>query len=87
MTGSPSLNSFQFTGRENDAAGLYFYRSRYYTPPLHRFLTEDHIALFGGIHLYRYVLNNRSRSPTLWDSMSRSPSTLVLGDLAILELV
>lgn len=27
-----SANPFQYTGRENDATGLYFYRARYYSP-------------------------------------------------------
>lgn len=35
------LNAFQFTGRENDATDLYFYRARYYSPALHRFLSPD----------------------------------------------
>ncbi len=51
-------NPFQFSGRENDGAGLYAYRVRYYSPSLHRFLTEDPIGLFGGVNFYRYVLNN-----------------------------
>jgi YD repeat-containing protein len=28
-TGSPSANAFQYTGRENDGTGLYYYRARY----------------------------------------------------------
>lgn len=51
--------SFQFTGRENNnITNLYSYRERYYSPLLHRFLTEDPIGLFGGLNFYRYVLNN-----------------------------
>jgi RHS repeat-associated protein len=50
---------FQFTGRENDGiAGLYFYRTRYYSPALHRFLSEDPLGLLAGPHAYRYALNN-----------------------------
>ncbi|HUK57108.1 MAG TPA: RHS repeat-associated core domain-containing protein, partial [Nitrospiria bacterium] len=45
-TGTTSSNSFQFTGRENDGTGLYYYRARYYNPNLHRFLSED--PLLGG---------------------------------------
>lgn len=42
MTGSPSLTPFQYTSRENDAlAGLYYYRVRYYSSTLQRFVTED----------------------------------------------
>jgi len=40
-SGSPSGNSFQFTARENDGGGLYYYRARYYSPALHRFVGPD----------------------------------------------
>ena len=38
-----SSNPFQFAGRENDGAGVYFYRARYYSSRFHRFLSEDPI--------------------------------------------
>lgn len=57
-TGTSSSNSFQYSGRENDATGLYYYRNRYYSPSQHRFLSEDPIGLGGGINLYAYVTNN-----------------------------
>jgi YD repeat-containing protein len=41
---NPSLtdpNPFQFTGRENDALGLNFYRARYYYPGMQRFVSQD----------------------------------------------
>jgi RHS repeat-associated protein len=41
VTGSANSNSTQFTGRENDGTGLYYYRARYYYPGLHRFISED----------------------------------------------
>jgi RHS repeat-associated protein len=48
--------SFQFTGRENDgAADLYYYRARYYSPALNRFISEDPIGLSGGMNVYAYV--------------------------------
>jgi RHS repeat-associated protein len=50
--GLTSGNSFQFTGRENDGTGFFYYRSRYYSPMLHRFITQDPIlapmSLLGG---------------------------------------
>jgi YD repeat-containing protein len=33
-------NAFQYTGRENDGTGLYYYRARYYHPQLQRFVGE-----------------------------------------------
>lgn len=36
-------NSFQYTGRENDMTGLYYYRARYYAASFKRFLSEDPI--------------------------------------------
>lgn len=50
-----SENSSQYTGRENDNNGLYFYRARYYDPILKRFISEDPIGLAGGINSYGYV--------------------------------
>src|SRR4029079_18326119 len=39
-SGASSDNSFQFTGRENDETGYYYYRARYYSPALQRFVSE-----------------------------------------------
>lgn len=59
MTGTPSSNLFQYTGRENDGTGLYYYRARYYSPMLRRFLSEDPIEFLGGdINLFSYTQNN-----------------------------
>ena len=58
-TGLSSTNPFQYTGRENDGTGLYYYRARYYHPGLQRFIREDPIEFLGGdINLYAYVGNN-----------------------------
>ena len=57
-SGTPSDNSYQYTGRENDGTGLYFYRARYYSPELMRFVSEDPIGLAGGINQYAYVGGN-----------------------------
>ncbi len=40
-------NSAQFTGRENDGTGLYYYRARYYHPTLQRFISEDLVSPIG----------------------------------------
>ena len=57
--GTSNTNPFQYTGRENDGTGLYYYRARYYHPELQRFLSEDPIDFSGGdINLYVYVGNS-----------------------------
>ena len=57
-TGSPNANPYQYTGRENDGTGLYYYRARYYHPELQRFLSEDPIGFSGsGVNFYPYVNN------------------------------
>ncbi|MBM2804300.1 MAG: Rhs family protein, partial [Deltaproteobacteria bacterium] len=47
MVGTSSSNPFQYTGREYDGAGLYYYRARYYDPSLQRFSKEDPILQAG----------------------------------------
>ncbi len=54
----PGTNPVQYTGRENDGTGLYFYRARYYSPKTFRFISEDPIGLVGGFNFYTYVRNN-----------------------------
>jgi len=59
ISGEASDNPFQYTGRENDGTGLYYYRARYYSPDLQRFISEDPIGLEGGdVNYYAYVGNN-----------------------------
>jgi RHS repeat-associated protein len=58
-SGQTSANPYQFTGRENDGAGLYFYRARYYSPALQRFIAQDPIGIGGDdANLYGYVWNS-----------------------------
>ena len=56
--GEDEANPVQYTGRENDASGLYYYRARYYDPVLKRFISEDPIGLDGGINTHAYVQGN-----------------------------
>ena len=51
-------NPLQYTGRENDGTGLYYYRARYYDPALKRFVSEDPIGIAGGLNLAAYVRGN-----------------------------
>ena len=53
-----STNPYQYTGRENDVIGLYYYRARYYSPTLKRFISEDPSGLIAGLNEYAYSANN-----------------------------
>jgi RHS repeat-associated protein len=57
--GTSSPNALQYTARENDGTGLYYYRARYYHPGLMRFIAEDPLGLDGGdANFYAYVSGN-----------------------------
>jgi RHS repeat-associated protein len=58
VSGDSDDNPFQYTGRENDGTGLYYYRARYYSPEMQRFVSEDPIGLRGGINKFVYTDNN-----------------------------
>ncbi|KWS06001.1 Rhs-family protein [Lysobacter capsici AZ78] len=56
QTASGTSNPYQFTGRERDDSGLYFYRARYYAPDAARFISEDSYGFASGdINFYAYV--------------------------------
>ena len=48
-------NPIQYTARENDQTGLYYYQGEVYDPVLKRFVSQDTIGIEGGINLYGYV--------------------------------
>lgn len=57
--GSANGSSYEFTGRGNDGAGLYYYRARYYQPAHQRFIAQDPIEFAdGNANLYAYVGND-----------------------------
>jgi RHS repeat-associated protein len=58
-SGAPSGNPFQYTGRENDGSGLYYYRARFYNPTSHRFVAEDPLNLVNS----QVYANDESREP------------------------
>lgn len=57
-SGNSTSNSYEFTGRETDATGLYYLRARYYNPTTGRFLSEDPAGFRAGINLYAYVYDS-----------------------------
>jgi RHS repeat-associated protein len=59
VTGTSNGSEFQYTGRENEGNGLYFYRARYYSPLLGRFISEDPLGFGGsGSNFYAYALDS-----------------------------
>ena len=56
--GAANSNPYQYTGRENDGTGLYYYRARYYDPMRGRFVAEDPLEFNAGdTNLYGYAAN------------------------------
>ena len=51
----PGENRFRFASGEMDRLGLYYFRARYYSPELRRFISEDPIGLAGGVNPYVYA--------------------------------
>ena len=52
-------NPYRYTGRRLDAeTGLYYYRARYYSATLGRFLQPDPAGYIDGLNLYAYVRND-----------------------------
>jgi len=50
---------YRFTGRRLDAeTGLYYYRARYYSAAVGRFLQTDPVGYSAGLNLYAYVGND-----------------------------
>jgi RHS repeat-associated protein len=61
-SGGASTNVAQYTGRDNDGTGLYYYRARFYSPTWQRFIAEDPIGFSGGsVNLYAYARGNPLR--------------------------
>ena len=59
QTGTNTGNTQQYTGRENDGTGLYYYRARYYNSGTGRFVQEDPIGWASGqANNYAYVRGN-----------------------------
>lgn len=76
-TASGFTNPYQYTGREADSPGLYYYRARYYSPMMASFISEDPITLGGGqFSFYAYA---HSDPLNFIDSNGKDPVGAVIG--------
>lgn len=82
-SGAASTNTFQFTGQQNDGTGLFYYKSRYYSPALGRFLSADPAGEAAGPNPYQYANGDPANltdpsgmSPTLLDATGSSGDAL-----------
>jgi RHS repeat-associated protein len=95
--GEPNVTTgvaLRYTGQRLDSdSGLYYYKSRWYSPYLGRFLSPDPAFVSDGLHLYAYVGNDpvnytdpsgnwRQAGRTIWRNGGRTLAdwTPILGD-------
>jgi RHS repeat-associated protein len=86
LAGSYQGSDFQFTGRElNRVDGLYYMRSRYYSPALGRFISRDAAGLAGGINMYAYAGDSPTNftDPTGLDSLEGPGDTCCYSGVGI----
>jgi RHS repeat-associated protein len=91
VMGTDVSQPFRFTGREWDAeTGLYYYRARYYSPEMGRFVSEDPIRFAGGdVNWYRYVGNNSVNNVDplglIWKTVGYEYPSYIKGHLNMLK--
>ena len=81
--GEESDNPFQYTGRENDGTGLMYYRARYYSPEMKRFISEDPIGFRGGVNFYSYVGNGPINAT---DPLGLAANITIAGNYVYIEI-
>jgi RHS repeat-associated protein len=73
-TGPTVDHGFTYTSRERHArSGLYYYRARWYSPVLGRFLSQDPIGHLGGVNLYTYGVGDPANNV--------DPLGLIIGEM------
>lgn len=74
--------TLRYSGKEQDATGLYYYGWRYYQPGLGRWLSVDPGDLVDGINLFRFTRNNPI---TLHDPNGMNPGAM--SEKAIAQMI
>jgi RHS repeat-associated protein len=59
IPGAHNWGRFQYTGQQwIPELGMYYYKARFYSPTLGRFMQTDPVGYDGGINMYEYALDN-----------------------------
>jgi len=67
---------YGFTGREPNANGLMYYRSRYYDPQIARFTQPDPKGFIDGVNRYAYVMNSPVNYVDPWGTTASTPTVV-----------
>ncbi|MBN4054616.1 RHS repeat protein [Nitrospira defluvii] len=70
-----STNPFQYTGRENDGTGLYYYRARYFSSSIKRFISED--PLYSPLYKTKRCQSNYSPNVSRYIKIDQELSKLM----------
>ena len=69
--------TIRYSGKEQDASGLYYYGFRYYAPWLGRWVSPDPMGIVDGLNVYRMVGNNPSSFVDVQGGMMSSPDVVI----------
>jgi len=67
-----SAMPFGYAGREQDASGLIYMRSRYYQPQFGRFTQQDPAGFVDGVNRYTYALNSPVNYTDPWGTKANT---------------
>ncbi|WMD21738.1 RHS repeat-associated core domain-containing protein [Achromobacter seleniivolatilans] len=74
-TGEAKYKTIRYSGKERDAAGLYYYGFRYYQPWIGRWISTDPAGTVDGLNLYRMVGSNPATFTDMYGAAKSNPSS------------